>query len=202
MSNIFQVRLTREIADVTTSEDLINIGILVSLIDEKNVSQLEAQIAGPPETSYEGGKFKLSIDVPKDYPFKPPDVKFTTKVWHPNVSSKTGVICLDILKEQWAASMTLRSVLLSVQQMLCNPEPKNPQDAVVAKQYMKDINLFNETAKFWTQVYANAPGFKNEEMSTKVQKLTQDMGYNENTALTSLSYHDWDINKAIEDLAS
>lgn len=89
--------------------------------------------------------------------------------------------------------MTLRSVLLSVQQMLCNPEPKNPQDAVVAKQYMKDINLFNvsfltsflccfilqETAKFWTQVYANAPGFKNEEMSTKVQKLTQDMGYNE-----------------------
>jgi ubiquitin-conjugating enzyme (huntingtin interacting protein 2) len=39
--------------------------------------------------------------------------------------------------------MTLRTVLLSVQSLLCSPEPKNPQDAVVAKQFLKDVNLFN-----------------------------------------------------------
>lgn len=28
-------------------------------------------------------------------------VRFITKIWHPNISSVTGAICLDILKDQW-----------------------------------------------------------------------------------------------------
>ena len=46
-------------------------------------------------------------------------VRFITKIWHPNVSSATGAICLDILADQWAATMSLTVVLLSVQVILC-----------------------------------------------------------------------------------
>uniref|UniRef100_A0A914BWX4 E2 ubiquitin-conjugating enzyme n=1 Tax=Acrobeloides nanus TaxID=290746 RepID=A0A914BWX4_9BILA len=199
MSNIAHLRMQRECKEVITSEDLRNMGILIEILDE-NFTKIGGQISGPPGTSYEGGTFKLDIDIPKEYPFKPPEVKFSTKIWHPNVSSKTGVICLDILKEQWAASMTLRTVLLSVQSLLCSPEPKNPQDAVVAKQFLKDVDLFNSTAKFWAQYYANAPGEKNPEMLAKITKLN-DMGFSQNASLTSLSTNDWDLSKAIEDIA-
>lgn len=47
------------------------------------------------------GLFKLEIKIPETYPFNPPKIKFITRIWHPNISSVTGAICLDILKDQW-----------------------------------------------------------------------------------------------------
>ena len=67
------------------------------------------------------------FQIPDTYPFNPPKVRFLTKIWHPNVSSVTGAICLDILKDQWAAAMTLRTVLLSLQALMAAPEPDDPQ---------------------------------------------------------------------------
>ena len=72
-------------------------------------------------------------------------VRFLTKIWHPNISSVTGAICLDILKDQWAAAMTLRTVLLSLQALLSAAEPDDPQDAVVAKQVSKEKETYTFT---------------------------------------------------------
>jgi len=53
------------------------------------LTHLQGQFFGPPDTPYAGGKFFIDIRIPSDYPFKPPIMKFTTKIWHPNVSSQT-----------------------------------------------------------------------------------------------------------------
>ena len=50
---------------------------------------------------------------------------------------------MDILKDQWAAAMTLRTVLLSLQALLAAPEPDDPQDAVVARQYQVNSGLWS-----------------------------------------------------------
>lgn len=103
--------------------------------------------------------FQLEIHVPETYPFNPPKVKFLTKIWHPNISSVTGAICLDILKDNWAAAMTLRTVLLSLQALLASAEPDDPQDAVVATQYKDNFEMFCRTAKHWTNSYAKGKLF-------------------------------------------
>lgn len=123
-----------------------------------------------------------------------------TKIWHPNVSSVTGAICLDILKDQWAAALTLRTVLLSIQALLSAAEPNDPQDAVVAKQYRESPELFNLTAKHWTNVYAGGP-CSIFDFNHKVQLLI-DMGVDEHQARVALSTFDWELERATEQLFS
>ena len=48
-------------------------------IKENNLFSWEGSIIGPTNTPYSGGLFRLSIEFPKNYPFKPPKVKFITK---------------------------------------------------------------------------------------------------------------------------
>lgn len=84
-------------------------------------------------------------------------MKFITKVYHPNVSSASGAICLDILKDAWSPVLTLKSTLISLQSLLCSPEPSDPQDAEVAKHYMASRAGFDDTARYWTHIYAGGP---------------------------------------------
>ncbi|KAH0666853.1 hypothetical protein KY285_028059 [Solanum tuberosum] len=73
---------------------------------------------------------------------------------HPNISSQSGAICLDILKDQWSPALTLKTALLSIQALLSAPEPDDPQDAVVAQQYLRDHQTFVGTARYWTETFA------------------------------------------------
>ncbi|KAK2117021.1 hypothetical protein P7K49_003907 [Saguinus oedipus] len=58
----------------------------------------QATIMGPPDSAYQGGVFFLTVHFLTDYPFKPPKIAFTTKIYHPNINSN-GSICLDILSK-------------------------------------------------------------------------------------------------------
>lgn len=73
-------------------------------------------------------------------------MNFDTKVYHPNISSQTGAICLDILKDTWTPILTLKSSLISLQSLLQSPEPNDPQDAQVANHYLTNLAGFNQTA--------------------------------------------------------
>ena len=51
---------------------------------------------GPSDTLYEGGFFKAKLTFPQDYPNNPPEMKFLTKMWHPNIYAD-GRVCISIL---------------------------------------------------------------------------------------------------------
>ena len=112
--------------------------------------------------------------IPEAYPFQPVKMNFITKVYHPNVSSVSGAICLDILKDAWSPVLTLKSTLISLQSLLCSPEPNDPQDAEVAKHFTSSKQSFNDTARYWTQIYAGGPGASGAVKGSKVTKPSAD----------------------------
>lgn len=151
-------RLQKEIQDIHKDT---HSGISVtSPQDSPEISDfthLKGHFAGPPETPYEGGHYEVDIRITPEYPFKPPVMKFLTKIWHPNVSSQTGAICLDTLSTQWSPVLTLKSALISLQSLLSSPEPKDPQDAEVASMLISRPDEFKHVAREWAQRYAGAP---------------------------------------------
>jgi ubiquitin-conjugating enzyme (huntingtin interacting protein 2) len=86
-----------------------------------NLCHLLGHFSGPKDTCYEGGEFVIDIVIPEEYPFAPPKMKFLTPIYHPNVSSQTGAICLDILKDAWTPVLTLKTALISLQSLLFDP---------------------------------------------------------------------------------
>uniref|UniRef100_A0A8D3D9F7 E2 ubiquitin-conjugating enzyme n=1 Tax=Scophthalmus maximus TaxID=52904 RepID=A0A8D3D9F7_SCOMX len=105
------------------------------------------------DSPYHGGLFFLSVHFPTDYPFKPPKVAFTTKIYHPNINSN-GSICLDILRTQWSPALTVSKVLLSICSLLCDPNPDDPLVPDIAHTYKSDRQKYNKLAREWTNKYA------------------------------------------------
>lgn len=171
-------------------------------VDPSNGNHLEGTIQGPEDTPYHKGTFKVDIMIPDDYPFTPPKMKFVTRMWHPNVSSQTGAICLDILKDQWSPALTIKTALLSLQALMCAPEPSDPQDAEVANMYNRDYDLWFSTAKFWTECYARTKDeMAGEDVHPALKRLL-DMGFAENACRQALLDHKGNEDAAIEQVLS
>jgi len=130
-----------------------NSNIIAKPMNDSNIQKWSATIIGPSGSPYEGGKFKLNIDIPNDYPFKPPSIHFVTKIYHPNISS-TGQICLDILKGQWSPTLNIFKTLLSITSLLNNPNPNDPLETTIAYEYKHNKEQFLTNAKEFTLKYA------------------------------------------------
>lgn len=122
-------------------------------ISDQSMYHWTGMITGPENSPYEKGVFLLDIHFSDEYPFKPPKINFITKIYHPNISSH-GVICLDILKEQWSPALTISRILLSLMSLLTDPNPDDPLEPDIARIYKTKPKHFQDTARKWTLTYA------------------------------------------------
>ncbi|XP_017152246.1 ubiquitin-conjugating enzyme E2-22 kDa-like [Drosophila miranda] len=195
-SNTGAARVQREINTAmhlrSTGGETTERGFKLWLVDQ-SWSNLCVEIHGPPDSPYEGGVFVVKILVPDTYPVVPPQVEFRTRIWHPNISPESGAISLDILWKGWSPDMSIRTILMTVRNIIAIPDMGTPFDDDVARQYMHKHELFVRTAKHWTNRYANGPNII-PEFDEKIQAL-KDLGMYECLARSILSKKDWDVGK-------
>mmetsp|Transcript_37705 Transcript_37705/g.64996 ORF Transcript_37705/g.64996 Transcript_37705/m.64996 type:complete len:152 (+) Transcript_37705:45-500(+) len=113
----------------------------------------QAMMCGPENSPYSGGVFFLNIEFPPDYPFKPPKVHFTTRIYHCNINAAGGV-CLDILKDRWSPALNITKVLETIRELLVTPQTESPLVPEISDLYKSDRQAHDEIARAWTAKYA------------------------------------------------
>jgi ubiquitin-protein ligase len=69
-------RIKKEYKEVQAAKDA---GVSAELVNS-DYAHWKGTIAGPQGTPYQGGTFYVDIEIPKNYPFVPPKMRFETKV--------------------------------------------------------------------------------------------------------------------------
>ena len=157
MNNFSTALLKKQFKDINKASDL---GFSVGLLDENDFYKWTVVIFGPSETIYEGGFFKAILTFPLDYPNSPPQMKFTSPMFHPNIYPD-GRVCISILhppgtdkfneqekaEERWRPSLGAEEILLSVISMLNDPNCDSPANIDAAVMLRHNPEQYNNTVK-------------------------------------------------------
>jgi len=127
-------------------------GVLVTPKDD-NMLFWNCNLKGPADSPYKGGTFHFTIEFPDTFPFKPPTVSFTTKIYHPGINEE-GHICLPMLRDEWKPATSVSTVLKTIRDKIGKPSADDPFDADVAAVLKNDEPKFKATAQEWTKKFA------------------------------------------------
>ena len=121
-----------------------------------NLMRWETGIPGKEGTDWAGGVFKVIFEFPDEYPSKPPKCKFVPPLFHPNIYP-SGTVCLSILNEDegWRPAITVKQMLLGIQELLNNPNPNSPAQREAYDLFVKNRSAYDKKIK--AQTAANIP---------------------------------------------
>jgi ubiquitin-conjugating enzyme E2 A len=81
------------------------------------------------------------MEFTNEYPHRPPNVRFITQIYHPNVYID-GRICLDILSNEWSPIYDIEALLTSIRSLLNDPNPDSPANGGAAQLYRSNRQKF------------------------------------------------------------
>ena len=109
-----EIKIRRELDLIKTSILLSNIGSSAGPQKKTDLFKWNVLLKGPKKSCYEKGLFKLLLIFPNDYPESPPDIKFVTKIFHPNISPDDGAICISSKANDWNKESNIINIIYSI----------------------------------------------------------------------------------------
>ncbi len=169
-------RISKELLDIFRNKPDFFCTARVLELTASGLPQMRFSFEGPPQSPYSGGIFHLLVDYPIEYPFRPPKIRFITRIYHPNIDAH-GTICMDVLAEGWGAYYTMSKVLLCLLSVLSDPTVDDPLVPEIVTTYIQNRQLYERNARAYTEKYAGT------SQRLEAYGVTPDM-FGEGVALT------------------
>ena len=142
MSSKIEKRLSNEFESLSSNPIC---GAKVSR-EKGNLYKWKIVLPGPKGCAYEDGLFDISLDL-DNYPFKCPEVKFITPMYHPNIKKDTGEICNEVFANSWAPTEKIKDIITKIVSLILNPLIEFPLEPEIAYEFATNYLEWEKTVR-------------------------------------------------------
>ncbi|KAH8887537.1 hypothetical protein GQ53DRAFT_784161 [Thozetella sp. PMI_491] len=122
----------------------------------RNRQEFYVRFKGPTETPFEGGLWKVHVELPDQYPYKSPSIGFVNRIFHPNIDELSGSVCLDVINQTWSPMFDMINIFeVFLPQLLRYPNPTDPLNGEAAALLMREPKAYDVKVKEYVQKYAS-----------------------------------------------
>lgn len=148
----------------------------VDLVND-NMQEFHVKLHGPKDLPFEGGVWRVHVELPDQYPYKLPLIGFTNRIFHPNIDELLGSVCLDVINQTWLPMFDVFNIFeVFLPQLLAYPNAADPLNGDASVLYNKDMRAYEAKVKEYIKRYALEEAALEEQPDEDMEEELSDVG--------------------------